>query len=258
MILDVDTDYYYLSPYTEIAQTALVFSIASDPSDTPVIPILSELSYTEIESAGFGLEGGYTTGLFYGYGLNLQAKMSRSVIYDGKDQDSDYDRLLTDEGTLVDNEFSRSYADLGKDYINRYQIGVFLQKYDPYKSKHTLSMGVGLSGDEYGLRSINGVQVIPDEGPFNGLDSHYDASVDAVFISMQYDYRFWPHTLSFDYQYARIDYEAEADWNLRSDFAHPKSFTQEGKGSGDRMALKYSYELSDTSWFMLSLKPEQG
>lgn len=253
MILDVDTDYYYLSPYTEISKSELVFSIASDPSDNPVVPVLSQLTYSDIEAAGVGLEAGYTTGLFYGYGLLFKARISRSVIYDGKDQDSDYDRAVTEDGQIIDYEFSRSYAELGEDYIDRYQLTALLQKYDAYDSNHTVSIGIGISGDEYGLRSINGIQTIPDEGPFNGLDSKYNASVDSLFLAFQYDYRVWPHSISFEYQYAKLNYDAIADWNLREDFSHPKSYTQEGNGYGNRISVRYNYEINNSSWLMISI-----
>jgi hypothetical protein len=47
---------------------------------------------------------------------------------------------------------------------------------------------------------------------------------------------------SFEHHW--VDFEAEADWNLRDDWAHPKSFQQEADGDGTVLALVGRYDLS--------------
>lgn len=36
----------------------------------------------------------------------------------------------------------------------------------------------------------------------------------------------------FSAKYIMLDYDSEANWNLRTDFAHPKSFEHDADGSG--------------------------
>jgi len=49
----------------------------------------------------------------------------------------------------------------------------------------------------------------------------------------------------FRFEYHFADYYAEADWNLRTDFEHPKSFTHEADGRGLVFTVGAEYNLND-------------
>ena len=46
-------------------------------------------------------------------------------------------------------------------------------------------------------------------------------------------------------EYHWVDYYAEADWNLRNDFKHPKSFDHRADGDGLVIDLQWQYQLTE-------------
>ena len=52
-------------------------------------------------------------------------------------------------------------------------------------------------------------------------------------------------TLSAGVEYHWTTYKAEANWNLRKDFAHPKSFEHDADGTGLVLSLGGGYAFSD-------------
>jgi len=105
---------------------------------------------------------------------------------------------------------------------------------------------VGISYSEQNLRSSNGEQTISDGevaalfeigvlplGPFDGLDSTYRTQWLGPWIGVEAEFpRGNRWGLSGHAAYHWADYEAEADWNLRDDFEHPRSFDHEANGTG--------------------------
>jgi len=98
------------------------------------------------------------------------------------------------------------------------------------------------------------------------LDSSYDAEWQGPWIGL--DLRFKSKKLTtfahrfetyLTYEYHWADYHAEADWNLRDDFAHPKSFKHDADGNGWKFgtgfnlwfhrnwALNFNYDYQDWS-----------
>jgi len=92
---------------------------------------------------------------------------------------------------------------------------------------------LGWSVHRQNLRIRDGFQTIPATGAFSGLNSKYDAEWTGVWLGFDADVatesamRFF---LNFAYHFAT--YTAEADWNLRTDFAHPVSFRHDATGYG--------------------------
>jgi hypothetical protein len=80
---------------------------------------------------------------------------------------------------------------------------------------------------------VDGYQTIPAFGPFDGLDSSYDTTWFGPWVGLEsvfyQDQRF---SLGLNLEYHYISYDAEAQWNLRSDLAQPVSFEHEADGSG--------------------------
>jgi outer membrane autotransporter protein len=89
------------------------------------------------------------------------------------------------------------------------------------------------------------------KGPWIGFDLRFMAREITTFA-----HRFEPY---FTYGYHWADYHAEADWNLRDDFAHPKSFEHDADGTGWKIgtgfnvwlhpnwALNFNYDYQDWS-----------
>lgn len=187
--------------------------------------ILSELTWDSLKI--FELKAVYRTDLSeknyirgsFGYGF----------IYDGKNQDSDYNG---DNRTL---EFSRSNNDADQGSVWDLSGGLgFKNQVTP---EMTLNPIVGFSVHRQNLSIRNGMQTIasggtPPLGPIAGLDSSYDATWWGPWAGLDARYASGAVALTASAELHLARYYAEADWNLRSDFEHPTSFEHTAWGGG--------------------------
>ncbi len=221
---------------------SLDWNIASDISGTATPNILSELRWTDIMIGQ--IKANVDVALIEK--LHLLGYASYGDSYTGDNQDSDF---------FCDNrfcEFSRSENEATAEVLDAslalgYQID--------YKRRHKNPLHFmplfGLSIHQQDLRMKNGVQTLdPFDlftlGPFPGLNSSYDTEWKGWWIGV----RIWEAdtfrnlTLTFDLAYHNVEFEAEANWNLRTDFAHPKSFEQFADSEGVTLALNADYALT--------------
>lgn len=192
--------------------------------------ILSELTWRDVESVY--LKGSGRVHIAAGYWL--RGSVDWGSIYSGSNQDSDF---AGDDRTL---EWSRSENNAGDG--NLWDLSAALEspgwRPAPWL---TVTPLLGFSYHRQNLSITDGLQTVSRPsinpkvaplGPIAGLDSRYSArwfgpwsgaevrlSGGAVSI-----------TGSFEYHYAY--YRAEADWNLRTDLAHPVSFEHTAEGYG--------------------------
>jgi hypothetical protein len=194
----------------------------------PGINPRSELTWRDIKS--FQLEFGLQRRFFHNF--RLKGSFAYAAIYDGHNQDSDYDG---DNRTL---EFSRSAN--ATDAGNLWDISLGLA-YDIrlFSDRFQLSPLLGYAFNDQNLQISDGVQTLPPLGPFQGLDSSYDASWYGPWVGLELEYNSRGsdspspgYEAFFGVEYHLADFEAKADWNLRPDLAHPKSFEQDADGSG--------------------------
>lgn len=151
------------------------------------------------------------------------------VIVDGDNQDSDY------AGDFRTFEFMRSRSK-GDGEVGSANLGLAYRKrvYDTSAERHALitaALGYGMHSQWLNIK--DGRQVIPTDEPLDGLNSRYDAEWEgpwaSIVIAMELNEQ---TTLDLGFRFDDLDYEAEADWNLRDDFAHPVSFRQYSSGTG--------------------------
>lgn len=201
--------------------------------------ILSELKWKDIEIAT--ISAGTT--LFFESDWLINFDFLYGRVYDGANQDSDY---LGDNRTL---EFSRSNNNSDKGSVLDLSASVGYNWLIPF-SKHSTYPNiefrplVGLSYYSQNLKITDGNQTIsvpipelgitlPPIGPFAGLDTSYDATWFGPWLGLKSIVNFtesFSLSASLEYHYAK--YDGTANWNLRSDFAHPESFTDEADGYG--------------------------
>jgi hypothetical protein len=202
--------------------------------------ILSELSWEDLEIYQLELYNKTIVGEV----IYLRGSLGYGWIKDGDNQDSDY---LEDNRSL---EFSRSNndADDGDTLDASLGIGYPFTFGSGFVGLTPL---VGYSYHEQNLTMTNGNQTItwisldpdfpdgPPLGPMLGLDSTYEAQwkgpwvgFDLIFTSKAV-HRYLAQVEAYvNLEYHWADYCAEADWNLRTDFAHPKSFEHDADGHG--------------------------
>lgn len=207
--------------------------------------ILSELKWKDLKI--FELKG--KAAIITRSRLYLRGSFAYGWIYRGSNQDSDYNG---DNRTL---EFSRTEnkSDSGTVWDVTGGAG--------YAMNLALAAGnldimpvAGYSARKQNLRITDGVQTIsltgtPPLGPFSGLDSTYQAFWHGPWLGADLAYNIDRLTLFGSFEYHFAFYYAQADWNLRSDFNHPKSFEHTADGSGVVASAGANYSFTD-SWSM--------
>lgn len=196
-------------------------------ADTDGVPdILSELTWSGLEIAELRVRGDRTAD----NGWHVRGSAAYGWIYDGKNQDSDY---LGSGRTL---EFSRSNNDTKDDDTLDFSLAFgyrFRLSQESAPTSLYLIPLLGYSYHEQNLRITNGNQTIPATGPFPGLNSTYQTQWKGPWLGLELLGQGAKNLSAFLLaEYHKADYYAEADWNLRSDFQHPKSFEHRADGEG--------------------------
>lgn len=201
----------------------LDWNIAGDTSGANP-NVLSELTWRDIESYQVKLTGkAKIKDIVY-----LRGMANYGWIHSGENQDSDY---------LADNragEFSRSNNNSGSGNVSDYSIGGgFPARYVNPEGVVEFAPMIGWSQHRQNLRITDGYQTIPATGAFRGLDSSYKARWHGPWYGVDLSYKHPRFTVSgvFEYHFQSKFY-ATANWNLRSDFQHPRSFEHFADGKG--------------------------
>ena len=191
--------------------------------------------------------------------LRLRARLGYGVIDSGNNQDSDYD------GNNRTLEYSRSNNKAGGDVLDAsIGFGKRLRMRDLSAGRSFyVTPFVGLSMHRQNLTMTDGVQTIssastPPLGPLPGLASSYDAQWMGPWLGAEAlveTERGWAVIVNAEYHLA--DYSASANWNLRSDLAHPVSFRHAATGEGFVMSLGASYPVGKNWKVNFTLEHQQ-
>ncbi len=176
--------------------------------------ILSELTWNDIEI--YQIKFHFKT-ILHGV-CYLRGSSGFGWIFNGESQDSDY------SGDNRTSEFSRSINSADDGNILDVSLGIgyqFTFRLDSFG----ITPLIGYSYHRQNLTITNGIRIIPPTDPFPGLDSTYVAEWNGPFLGLDFTLKLNnKHTVFAEIEYHWANYYAKADWNLRSDFAHPKSF----------------------------------
>lgn len=217
----------------------LSWNIAYDLSGASTPNILSELTWTSLHSAQIKLGADYT----HRSGIHLQGSAAYGRIDNGDNQDSDY---FGDNRTL---EFSRSNNKTDGDNVRdaSVAVGYRIAAFEGNRRSNTYTtLLLGYSRHEQHLRITGGNQTVetpgltPPLGPFGGLNSTYQTQWKGPWVGLHLlseERNGFASFLNLDHHQA--DYYAEADWNLRTDFQHPVSYTHSADGAGDGIAIGF-------------------
>ena len=238
MFLGLFIDTMVINTQLEISDSELVWDIASSASTTTPPNILSELSFRDIRSLGYVINLGYMNRFDNNIAFVLEAEYADSRIQSGRAQDSDY---ASDNRT---DEFSRSFSDIESDSINYFSLATGIKTRWLNTKGHYLSFLIGYKKHNVDITMTNGVVQIPEADAGSlipGLNSTYNSEFRSIFAGLSTEHVFSWGTIGFRYDLYYTDLKAEADWNLRTDFAHPVSFEQVGDGKGYAATLGYTY-----------------
>ncbi|OGP12675.1 MAG: hypothetical protein A2052_07900 [Deltaproteobacteria bacterium GWA2_54_12] len=203
------------------------------------VNVLSELTWSDIESQEVRVGARVFLNRYF-----IKGDASYGFIGSGVNQDSDYrgnDRTL---------EYSRSNnsSDDGSVWDLSGGLG-YLYKFPALGGSFDLIPMAGLSYHKQNLTITEGVQTItysggPDLGPFPGLNSTYEAGWGGPWAGADLSYQRGNLKLFGSFEYHVAYYRAEANWNLRTGFAHPVSFEHWATGTGIVFSAGGEYNLS--------------
>ncbi len=187
--------------------------------------------------------------------------ISFGKVFSGDVRDSDY---AADDRNA---EWSRSVNDADKgltiDLSGAVGSQVVLNS-----SRFSITPFIGYSFNLQDLSMTNGEQVVSDPriredyfgsdaekphelGHISGLDSTYTTYWYGPWLGVTGGYEVKnKFNVSVGVEYHWIEYFAQADWNLRSEFDHPVSFEHNARGSGLVWNFKGAYSF-DESWSWL-------
>lgn len=213
-------DYYIEGGYR---QDDLDWTIA-DPSGSP--DVLSELQWKDVESAMF--ETGVD--ITYDDHWHAEGKFAYGQIVDGRNQDSDYGQDNRQGEFSRSNNVSDDGATIEVSGALGYHFDIAGKRLAP---RLRLTPKVGYAFHTQQFNTTNGFQTIPALGHFGGLDSTYEATFFGPWGGLGTQL-FLTDRLSLQgsVEYHWVDFEGTGNWNLREDFQHPKSFTDEAEGDG--------------------------
>ncbi len=215
----------------------LNWNIANDLSGTSTPNILSELTWDNLGIIQIG--GGMRTEVDH---IVFKVDADYGWIVSGNNQDSDFD------GNHRTLEFSRSNNDGGAG--NVWEVSTAIG----YRFGEDISITplAGWAIHRQNLRIRNGFQTIatagrtPSVGPIAGLDSHYDAQWTAPWLGFDAGMALGDSTrIRVNFAYNFTTYSADANWNLRTDLAHPVSFHHDATGYGIDVGADVMQKLSD-------------
>ena len=182
----------------------------------------------------------------------LKGYMSQAWGYSGTSQDSDYNG---DNRTL---EYSRSTADADRSSAKDFSFAIGQQiRID---NRFGITPLVGYSSHRQNFTMTNGQQTVcasgsPNScssgvGPIAGLNSSFKTYWRGPWLGLDFRVataKHWTTYAELEYHYSY--YDAEADWNLRSDLKHPVSQAQTARGRGTHLGLGMSYALTTPNSF---------
>lgn len=216
------------------------FDIASDLSGTETPNVLSELIWDDMEV--WSLEADADFGIGKAFRIGLSAGLS--AIVDGKASDQDF---LGDNRTMIFSSATatvdgkhRMYGDvnIGWRFENSFAIPLFRvedgTKRAAFASAFSITPRIGYNYQRQEITFTDGVQLVPDMGAFEGLNSSYTPEWQGLYVGVDGSFRIYErfHVLYSAQYYPDLSLSADGSWNLRADLAHPLSFRHSGDGTG--------------------------
>jgi hypothetical protein len=184
--------------------------------------------------------------------LVIAGAFGYGYIVSGDNQDSDYD--LNDR----QGEFSRSNNRSDGDEVMDREVTLgfsFLAD----RPVH-VAAGTGYANHTINLVMTDGYQTIatpsrtPPVGPIYNLHSTYSARLSGPVLWFEADWQFHPAVaVELKAKTGFYAYTGNADWNLRTDLAHPRSFSQHTNGRSDSISLSLGWLLSSQTTLLFNL-----
>jgi len=193
----------------------------------------------------------------------MRGYLDYGTVVSGKNQDSDYN------GNDRTQEFSRSMNGVNGNDVWDGSIGIG-PRFSFFESSMVVCPMIGYAVSEQDLNIVDGYQAFSapplttPTGPIAGLDSRFQTrwmgpwlGVDLFLSIPSAKAPFTKVGVMFTGEYHWVDYDAEANWNLRPDYDHPVSFSQEADGSGFMAGAAILFEIRDRWGFHAGMRVKE-
>ena len=225
--------------------------------------IISELTWKNLKSNYLSAHG-----IFRDRQFVVRGDIGYGIINSGDNQDSDY------RGNNRTEEFSRSNNKSNGDYVSDLKISFGLN-FDLMPDEVSgprlqLTPRVGVSSQTQSLLMTNLQQTVsepqyapmglnpPALGSYGGLKSSYEAGWSGVWMGVGALYHVTQKiSLRAEYELHTSNYSAQANWNLRSDLARPKSFVHSANGNGNVLRLGMEMALANQTRITFSISAQE-
>ena len=233
-----------------VREDNIQWSIAGDTSGQNP-NILSELTWSDLKISMLNvhLQGHDQANWYY------EGYFNYGMILSGFNQDSDYN------SDNRQDEYSRSNnnSDSGEVSDFSFAIGYRIGNSSLGGGLAIIPM-IGYSRHIQELDITDGYQTIDTVnnsiGAFSGLNSSFDTKWQGIWLGLDLRYELVQSMeMKLGYEYHSVNYYAEADWNLRSDFQHPVSYTHTANGEGQ--VIKFMLKIPFITW-ALDLEAKQS
>ena len=242
--MPVDDLNFYVSTGAQAATSELIWSTGEDDGSLP--NVRSELTYSDIISAGLFTTFGVRVANTERWSLGFEISLAHDVVQSGDVQDSDYS--LDDR----QGEFNRSYMDLASDSNNSWAVDMFARyKFTP---KFAMTGNILIDSREMNMIMVDGELAIGNPADYTGLRSKYESEYDSVGAGIGMDYLSGHGRYVFHATYLYSDFEAVADWNLRGSFEHPVSFEDGSDGDGFIVEFQFIGDITDHLFWTLGVE----
>ncbi len=233
-----------------VREASLSWDIASDPTGTQTPNVLSALDWQNVTVLDVmaALEWRLPNHLF----ARIEGTLGNPV-----------------EGTMTDTDYSADHRSeelrrsTGAVSGERSMLGSFAAgRYWALNSRWQLQTALGVGVSTLELNNEQGYLHVDAENPADigsimGLDSDYNAYWSGVLarFGLVYEHPQWLFATYYS-RYPQAHYDATARWNLRNDFAQPKSFDQEAVGVGEVWEWRIGREMMPAHWLLLVWRRE--
>lgn len=174
----------------------------------------------------------------------LRGSLATGAVHNGTNQDSDYaGNNRTVETSRSNNKSGGAVRDfsiaLGKQ-ITLPELKIKAKSYP----LHIVPLA-GIAIHQQSFTMIDGYQTLPANGAFPNLNNSYDTTWKSIWFGAEGLLKVNDQlTLTGAGEYHFADYTAEANWNLRNDFAHPVSFKHTATGHSKVARVGAIYRLN--------------
>jgi len=210
--------------------------------------IASEVEWTKTAIAQLRAAGRFNLGKNW----LVRGIYSTGAVKSGRNRDSDYagnDR--TQEYSRSDNKSGGAVHDASIALGRKFRLFDLATEWEFY-----LVPLAGLSIHQQSLTMYDGHQSLPFNSEISGLQNSYDTQWRGSWFGLDALLGLGGNFIvNATVEYHRARYSADANWNLRSDLAHPISFKHVANGQGVLFSVGTSYRFSRS--FLMNASFEQ-